>query len=298
MITFKYFITIILCTIAILADAQYFPQYDQQKPRKRKQKEIPRFPPQVNRLVNRDSLENAQRITDSLAKLSKKYTPPVKPASTTTNTAKVNKPTPKPYSDTVIRVISEKTDVNGNIIKEIEIATGKKKWRQTSITGGRQLNKPFNPDTINKDSITIQIVKKNYRMYIYHKHKFLTAYKCVFGPPHMEQKVKEGDRKTPEGWFKILEIRDHKEWSKFMLIDYPNEDSYKIWAENQASGKAKAGDKIGGAIGIHGVWDGGNMAIEQKKNWTDGCIALKNEDVIELSKIVQPGTVINVRKTP
>jgi hypothetical protein len=271
----------LLCFNAILpkiAEAQLYPEYNP-PPRKKKQKEIPRFPPQFH---SRDTIGKSKK--DSIANK--------------TAAAIKGKPLPRPVpkSDTTIRIISKKTDAMSNTYIEQEIIVGNRKWRQTIVVGGIALNKPFNADTIDKDSITIQVVKKNQKMYVYHKHRFLTAYKCVFGPPHLEQKEHEGDRRTPEGWFKILVIRPHKEWNTFMLIDYPNPESYKIFEANIQDGIVKKGDKIGGAIGIHGVWEGADMVVDQKRNWTDGCIALKIADLEELKKIVQPGTPIYIRR--
>jgi L,D-transpeptidase catalytic domain len=209
---------IIICAIILLPQhvfAQLYPDFEQaNRPRKKKpQKEIPRFPPQFH------ARDTTQAVRDSIAK--------IKGTTMQNGVVKVvPKAAPPPQrTDSTVRIVSRKEDAMGNITIEQETIVGKRKTRQTIIIGGQALNKPFNPDTINKDSITIQIVKKSYKMFVYHKHRFLTAYKCVFGPPYLEQKQREGDRRTPEGWFKILEVRPHKEWNTFMLIDYPNEES-------------------------------------------------------------------------
>jgi L,D-transpeptidase catalytic domain len=263
--------------------AQLFPEFEQaNKPRKKKQKEIPKFPPQFH------SRDTTAAVKDSIAKIRQTVISPFgRP---------IYKPT-APRTDSFVRIISRKEDANGNVITEQETVVGKKKTRQTIIAGGISLNKPFNIDTINRDSITIQVVKKSFRMYIYHKHKFLTAYKCVFGPNYLEQKQKEGDRRTPEGWFKILVIRPHKEWNTFMLIDYPNAESFKNFSENLSGGIITKDSRIGGAVGIHGVWQDADMVVDQKRNWTDGCISLKIADLEQLSKLVKVGTPIFITKT-
>lgn len=159
------------------------------------------------------------------------------------------------------------------------------------------LNKPFNPDTVIKDSVRIEVYKSKNRMQIMYRGKVLTAYKCVFGPGKGEQKLMEGDRTTPIGIFTILDIRDHEKWEKFMLLDYPNEQSKRIHEDAKAKGQIPASARIGGNVGIHGIWANGDNVIDLKHDWTDGCVGLKNKDVIELSKIVLPGvTKINIRK--
>jgi L,D-peptidoglycan transpeptidase YkuD (ErfK/YbiS/YcfS/YnhG family) len=274
-----------LFTTPLIASAQLYPDYQTaSKPKPKKQKVLPRFPPQFH------SRDTTKAVRDSLAKIQ---------ATSKTSTGKLTPKSAAPRTDSFVRIISKKEDVNGNTIIEQETVVGKKKTKQTIIVGGLSLNKAFNPDTINKDSISIQVVKKSHKMFIYHKHKFLTAYKCVFGPNYLEQKQKEGDRRTPEGWFKILEIRPHKEWHTFMLLDYPNEESYKNFAANKANGAIDKNASIGGAVGIHGVWAGADMVVDQKRNWTDGCISLKIADLEQLNKIIKVGTPIFItRATP
>jgi L,D-transpeptidase catalytic domain len=284
--TLQKILLILLACFAMpqFADAQLYPDFEAaQKPRKKKVKEIPRFPPQFR------AKDTTKAVRDSIAK--------IKATTTSNGVVKVMPKTPAPRTDSFVRIISKTTDANGNTITIQETTVGSKRTKQTIITGGLALNKPFNPDTIDKDSITIQVVKKSFKMFIYHKHKFLTAYKCVFGPNYLEQKQKEGDRRTPEGWFKILAIRPHKEWNTFMLISYPNEDSYKNFADNIADGIITKDSKIGGAVGIHGVWQDADMVVDQKRNWTDGCISLKIADLEQLNKIIKVGTPIFITRT-
>ncbi len=161
-----------------------------------------------------------------------------------------------------------------------------------TITLGPVLNHPFNPDTIDKEKIVLRVYKKYGRIYVYYKGQFLTAYRCVFGKNLKGQKLFEGDKRTPEGWFTITDVRNHGKWAKFMGIDYPNEQSRKNHAMAKASGKIPQSARIGGSVGIHGVWAGGDAAIKGKFNWTDGCVSLSNPDVRELARIVRPGTRI------
>lgn len=159
----------------------------------------------------------------------------------------------------------------------------------TTITIPSPLNRPFNADTIDKDSVSIKVFKSKYRLNVYYKGKVLTAYKCVFGPNCTLQKMQEGDRRTPEGTFTILDVKGHEKWEKFMLLDYPNEESRRIFENAKANGLVPASARIGGSVGIHGIWPNGDNVIDLKHNWTDGCVSIKNKDVEELSKIVKPG---------
>jgi hypothetical protein len=270
---------------------QLTPFYDFEKTRPKKskpqQQAIPRFPPQFKA---KDTVGGRQ--SPALVKSTAKPVQGVAP-----KTASKPKAAP-PKADTIYRITSTKIDANGNEIKDIEIIVGAKKFRETYITpNANQLNIKFSIDTLNLDSISVQVVKKNYRMYVYHKHKFLTSYKVVFGPNFMVQKAKEGDRATPEGYFRISERHAHKDWTLFMGINYPTEESHKIFEENKRNGVVKAGDRIGGAIGIHGVWAGADAVVDQRTNWTDGCIAMKHDDLLELSMLLKNGGLIHIRRS-
>ncbi|MEZ5045671.1 MAG: L,D-transpeptidase [Chitinophagaceae bacterium] len=151
------------------------------------------------------------------------------------------------------------------------------------------LNRPINPDTIDKQLIELRVYKSKYRMNIMYKGKVLTAYKCVFGANPKGQKLQEGDRHTPEGTFTILDNRLHDKWEVFMLLDYPTVESRNIHLDAKSRGLISPDARIGGNVGIHGIWNGGDNVIDLKHNWTDGCVGLKNADVIELSKLIMPG---------
>ncbi len=158
------------------------------------------------------------------------------------------------------------------------------------------MNKPVNPDTLNKDSVVLVVDKAHYKMYVYYKNKPIKVYKVVFGPKPLEDKKMEGDRCTPEGCFTIKQMYQHKEWNKFMLFDYPNESSFKKFNDRKAKGMIPVTATIGNSIGIHGVWKNADRVIDEKHNWTDGCVSMKNSDVEELFTLVKVGTKIYIRK--
>jgi hypothetical protein len=292
----KFFILLFLNAFLFINNicAQGFYPYstDEPKVHKKKQKEIPRFPPQFrakDTVGGKQSPAFVQPKPVVVTPPSKQYIPP-------TTVVQAAPKAPK-KSDTTYKVISSKIDAGGNEVKNVDMIVGIRKWNYTYITpNASQLNKIFSADSINKDSITILVVKKNFRMYVYHKHRFLTSYKCVFGPDYMNQKQQEGDRRTPEGTFKISMTKGHADWVMFMLIDYPNAESYKNFQENIRTHAIPATARIGGAVGIHAVWEDADMVVDTKHNWTDGCIAMKRNDILELNKLIKIGTPITIKK--
>ena len=191
------------------------------------------------------------------------------------------------------KVLVETFDSKGNKIQKIRKKNGQVVTHKV-IKLGPVLDRPFDPDTIDKDHVVLQVYKKYDRVYVYYKGKFLTAYLCVFGKNKLGQKYREGDKRTPEGWFSITDVRAHGKWKYFMGIDYPNAESRKNHEFAKAKGLIPANSRIGGSVGIHGVWSGGDLAIKNKFHWTDGCVALANKNVALLAKICKPGTRIYI----
>ena len=144
-----------------------------------------------------------------------------------------------------------------------------------------------------KDDFYIVVSKHNYTMSIYDADDFLiVTYPATFGSKDLSDKMFEGDRRTPEGIFKIAAKRVHPKWHRFLAIDYPNEESYKKFYERKASGEIPANASIGGSIGIHGTWPEEDFAVEQKQSWTQGCVSTKNNYVDEIYSQLPVGTKV------
>ncbi len=254
-------------------------QVPSRKPKK--EKVVPRFPPQYN-------AAEVARKKDSIAKA--KLPKTTKPISSTSAS--------KPVIDPNYKLISSTVDKDGNKVEVIEKTQNGYKVRQTIRTKviTKKFNTPFRADTIIKDSVHLVIDKKAYKLSVYYKNRELTHYRCVFGIQPIGQKMYEGDKRTPEGQFYITEVRPHSEWTYFFGINYPNETSRKIYADNLKAGKIPTGKAIGGSVGIHGVFAGGDGVITDKHNWTDGCISINTKDITELSKIIKSGTPVFIKK--
>lgn len=148
--------------------------------------------------------------------------------------------------------------------------------------------------TPDPSQISIRIEKSAYRLVILRNGKDLKAYPCVFGFNPTDDKRMEGDGCTPEGKFTLRAIYPHDSWSRFMWIDYPTADSYKKHKAAKAAAQIPENASIGGEIGIHGVPDGYDWAVEDLSNWTLGCISLTTEDIIEVYDWCQDGTEVEI----
>jgi murein L,D-transpeptidase YafK len=149
---------------------------------------------------------------------------------------------------------------------------------------------------LNKKDIVIYIDKTERTLTLMAGDVLLKEYRCVLGLNPVADKKCEGDRCTPEGEFHILLKRPHEEWDKFMLIDYPNEQSREKFKANKEQGKIPASATIGGGVGIHGIPYNKPYLVEKGINWTFGCISLTNEDVDEVYSLVSVGTKVIITK--
>lgn len=150
---------------------------------------------------------------------------------------------------------------------------------------------------LTKTGFYLVIDKSDYEISVFDlDNNWLVTYPCVFGNKDNDDKLYEGDRKTPEGTFHIVMKKEHCKWNKYLGLDYPTATSIQKFNERKAQGLIPQNAKIGGSIGIHGVWPHEDFAIDQFQNWTEGCISTKNEYIEELYKTIPVGTKVIIQK--
>jgi murein L,D-transpeptidase YafK len=179
-----------------------------------------------------------------------------------------------------------------------EIETGEEKKRMGSptvpVTGLKNYKKKIRAGQ-NRPPYEIIIDKSDYELQVYDAEGWYASYPVVFGKGALGNKQMEGDRKTPEGKYKIIAKRVHEKWSRFLLLDYPTEQNKAAFNKLKAAGKIPANASIGGGIGIHGTWPREDYAVDRYQNWTDGCISLKRAHVEEIYAFLPIGTPVLIR---
>ena len=146
------------------------------------------------------------------------------------------------------------------------------------------------------NSYYIVIDKSKYELTVIDSEGWLATYPVVFGNNDLKDKMMDGDRETPEGLFTVVSKHVHDKWDRILMIDYPTRTDSSKFFERKQDGLIPGNAKIGGAIGIHGVWKHEDYVVDKYQNWTDGCISMKNEDVEELYNTVPIGTKVFIRK--
>lgn len=144
--------------------------------------------------------------------------------------------------------------------------------------------------------VSIIIDKSDYELQVFDAQGWYATYPVVFGNGSLADKKMEGDRLTPEGTFHIANKRPHQKWSRYLGLDYPTRESLQKFQERKQRGEIPQNAKPGGGVGIHGTWPHDDFMIDRYNNWTNGCIALKNEDVDEVYNYIKIGTPVTIRK--
>ncbi|MBB94749.1 MAG: hypothetical protein CML68_09120 [Rhodobacteraceae bacterium] len=131
---------------------------------------------------------------------------------------------------------------------------------------------------------SIVINKTARKMYLLHHTDILTDYKVDLGFAPAGPKQFQGDGKTPEGTYRIDRKNPRSSFFLSLGISYPN-------AQDRAFAAAM-GKKPGGDIFIHGQ---PNNERAKGKDWTAGCISVKDKEMAEIYAMVNLGTVITLR---
>lgn len=130
--------------------------------------------------------------------------------------------------------------------------------------------------------------KSDAKMQLMLKGEKVKEYSVAFGANPDGHKEQEGDERTPEGRYILDYKKADSSFHKAIHISYPSEG-------DKARAKEK-GVNPGGKIMIHGQRNGlGWLSwVTQWFNWTDGCIAVTNEQMDEIWELVDVGTPIEI----
>lgn len=140
----------------------------------------------------------------------------------------------------------------------------------------------------NNSAYAILIDKFAQKCYVYKDGKIKREFNAELGPNWIGTKQYRGDKATPEGKYHVTKkkARHQTKYYKALLINYPNDEDKARYNSLVKKGIIpKRG--IGNLIEIHG--DGGKGI-----NWTDGCVALTNDDIDRLYELTGIGTPVTI----
>jgi L,D-peptidoglycan transpeptidase YkuD (ErfK/YbiS/YcfS/YnhG family) len=137
--------------------------------------------------------------------------------------------------------------------------------------------------------VAIVVSKESHRLTVYHRGTAVAAYVVDLGFNWTADKRHEGDGATPEGRYRVAARlgKNASIYHKALRLDYPNADDRAEFARAQHRGDLPAGARIGGLIEIHG---GGG----RDQDWTDGCVALADDDMDRVFERAGVGTPVTI----
>lgn len=141
----------------------------------------------------------------------------------------------------------------------------------------------------------IIVDKSDYELKVYDAEGWYATYPIVFGSKDMSDKMKEGDKRTPNGSFKVIIKKIHPKWGPELLLDYPNEESVQRFNERKAKGIIPKTARIGAGIAIHATRPQEEWTIDNYYNWTDGCVSVKYTEMKDLFSYIPVGTQVTIQ---
>ncbi|WP_438971505.1 L,D-transpeptidase family protein [Methylophaga sp.] len=162
-----------------------------------------------------------------------------------------------------------------------------------------------------KEDYELIIKRSEKRLIIQKDGETLRSFHVALGSGGSKAKLKSGDRLTPLGTYHITQVRDSDRFHLFIQLDYPSvRDAINALKEERISktqyrrildahifGRLPPQNTpLGGAIGIHGIGveTKDKLEIHEIADWTQGCIALRNEEVDQLAQFVSKGTQVTI----
>jgi murein L,D-transpeptidase YafK len=174
---------------------------------------------------------------------------------------------------------------------------GKKKRAKSKSTTSKSIVKTTPVVTDSADnSYYIIVDKSDYELKVYDDEGWYATYPIVFGSKDLSDKMREGDRRTPDGKFKIILKKIHPKWGPELLLDYPNETSYKRFNDRKSKGLIPKGAKIGNGIAIHATRPDEEWTVDKFYNWTDGCVSVKYTEMKDLFSYIPVGTWVTIQQ--
>jgi len=117
----------------------------------------------------------------------------------------------------------------------------------------------------------------------------LKSYKVSLGSEPVGAKQRRGDHKTPEGTYILDRRNSRSRFYRSLHVSYPTLE--------QKAAASKTGIDPGGDIMIHGLPNGFGWlgSLHRTLDWTDGCIAVTDQEMDEIWQSVDDGTPIEIK---
>ena len=134
----------------------------------------------------------------------------------------------------------------------------------------------------------IVVRKSDRRLELLRRGEVLRSYKVALGLQPLGHKERSGDFRTPEGKYTLSRRNPRSDFFLSIQISYPNDLDARAAKQN--------GWEPGGSIMIHGLPNvlKRDLTYYQTRDWTDGCIAVSNSDMVEIWLLTNDNTQIEI----
>lgn len=131
--------------------------------------------------------------------------------------------------------------------------------------------------------------KANRKMELFRDGALVASYKISLGLVPTGTKQREGDYRTPEGSYRLTRRNAQSDFFLAVQVSYPEAADIAMARKN--------GWAPGGSIMVHGLPNLLKYSRDRylSTDWTDGCIALSNEDMLDFWLLTGLGTPIEIR---
>ena len=145
------------------------------------------------------------------------------------------------------------------------------------------------PNTAFESADRVIVDKSERRLYLLRHGRTIAEYPVKLGLNPYGHKQQEGDFRTPEGKYTLTRRNPRSEFFLAIQVSYPNQEDM-AWAKEN-------GWEPGGLIMIHGQPNVPKRSSEfyASRDWTDGCIALSNSDMVDVWLRTSVGLPIEIR---
>jgi murein L,D-transpeptidase YafK len=156
-------------------------------------------------------------------------------------------------------------------------------------------------DAESANSMKIVVHKSTRLLELFRGEERLFCFRCALGFQPLGNKEKEGDGKTPEGRFYVCVKNPNSSYYRSLGISYPNQhDAERGLRAGLIDRTAFANIQQAITAGKTPPWNtalGGQVFIHgrgAKRDWTFGCVALEDEDMLKLFEVVEIGAQVEI----
>jgi len=143
--------------------------------------------------------------------------------------------------------------------------------------------------TVPDQADSVLVDKSDRKLYLLKAGRVLRAFDISLGLVPNGPKQREGDFRTPEGRYRLDARNTDSDYFLSIQVSYPDES-------DRARARAQGVDP-GGQIMIHGLPNEPKRDLRRYRgtDWTDGCIAVSNSDMVDIWLMTRESTPIEIR---